>query len=449
MRKFTAFLLILAGVSVYLACQEKTTQPPPAVNHWNIHGQVLRIESNAPIVGARITFASDSTLTDTSGYFNFDSVPEGRYLFRAALSGFPIYHDSVSLIHDLEYNVPLMGYDNLYGLVTNRNGDTVSGAAVAIGDIKDTTDDSGYYYLRSVPVGQRILGCTDSEQYPFLDTLMITIMPQRNDIILEPKYNLLGTVKDRGGAPIQGATVAVGDIQGASDDSGFYQLPLVPLGSQVIHCRADKYIEDSATLLVTPAQQRHDFHLKSLLVDTLFITEDASISTDYEHISHADSNNNGPILISWFYVAPYIEGPVVEKGGFLIKLPVLESNLPNNVDSIKLELSFYDAWSTCETPDWSLNVRILAIRNDWGESTVTWNTQPSSTGAFMPLLAYPRDLRLDVTSCYLDSVNWPGTLYFDSPMTPSCHWAGGGLFFHSSEAVDIIKRPKVIVYRTY
>jgi hypothetical protein len=264
--KYRHLLLPAILLTIICSCEKKSIGPTP-VKKWSIAGRIFRINSSIPIANVRVTFAGDSILTDTTGSYQFDNIAEGRYLLTACSREFWIYRDSIFLNHNLTYDIPLLDSANVVGRVTHKTGDSagfpVVGAVVAAGDIRDTTNNDGYYALVSVPYGEIIITCKHPDCYPYQDTISVSIYQTKFDMAVESKYNVVGRVSHRIDGPIKGAVVSIDTVQDTTDENGYYRLPLAPIGDQTIICNHPDYYPYQDTIFVSGSPKNYDIIMES------------------------------------------------------------------------------------------------------------------------------------------------------------------------------------------
>lgn len=86
------FVFVISSLIMYISCSDSGTDPGPGGEETvttTISGSVFD-ESNAPIVGAEITSAGQTAVTNASGGFTFSGikVPKSRFVVNAAKSGY-------------------------------------------------------------------------------------------------------------------------------------------------------------------------------------------------------------------------------------------------------------------------------------------------------------------------------------------------------------------------
>jgi hypothetical protein len=102
------FILALFGALILAAgCEDKSATPTAPMEYWDISGKAVNIYDGSPVVRAKVYFWQDSVLTNSSGEYEFEDVPEGKYAIVVLAENHVQYIDSVLLIHDMTYNVPL------------------------------------------------------------------------------------------------------------------------------------------------------------------------------------------------------------------------------------------------------------------------------------------------------------------------------------------------------
>jgi hypothetical protein len=145
----------------------------------------------------------------------------------------------------------------------------ISGVTVTVEEESYTTDDTGTYELSAVPTGDRVIQATKSGYDSYTRTILIGDRNSVHDIELTggEVFNLTGTISDDTGSNIAGATITVLNPDGSesglsdtTDDTGNYQIPIVPQGQREIRYDHEGY--PSTTRSVYSAGADREFNVQ-------------------------------------------------------------------------------------------------------------------------------------------------------------------------------------------
>jgi hypothetical protein len=120
------------------------------------------------------------------------------------------------------------------GKITDKNGKAIADVAVTVGDETVVTDSAGYYAVIGLAEGEYPVTArkTSDEGYVFLEKTcavgnnescrldFVADTGENEDVI--GKFAVYGTVLDRDGYPIKGATVKVGEMLTTTDKVGYF-----------------------------------------------------------------------------------------------------------------------------------------------------------------------------------------------------------------------------------
>jgi len=409
------------------------------------------LADNAPIVGARVIFAGDSCLTDSAGLYHFENVAEGKYQIIVRAENFGEYRDSVNLLHQMTYNVPLTGGLKIFGQVRDLLERSVVGAIVSIANRSDTTDDSGYYDIALKPHGEISIVCQHPDHPDYVDVLHYSPGAHRYDIILAGILNIFGRVTLPDYAPASGATISVGEFADTADDSGEYSLSVIPTSQMILICQYPDFPDFVDTLDLVQGNLRIDVQMGSPILEVVFVSEDAEISMtevtfwDFgaglgmtpDTINRGQDPTVGVFMDMWLEdedpTQPNPQIAHVRETRFLLKLPNLGTGGDGSeIDSATLVLHMLDM----NNP-----VYIIQTASDWTEDKVTWASRPAETNKTLDMIYGSNSIcTMDVTDLYKQSRDNPPSLLFSTGMwMPGWYWAG----FASSENADVWKRPYV------
>ncbi|SYZ74001.1 hypothetical protein TRIP_C60271 [Candidatus Zixiibacteriota bacterium] len=432
-------------------------------SEFNLVGYV-RNRAGLPISGAIVSIYGMADTTDEMGYYEFALVPMGNQTITCNQSEFYPFQDTIAITAQQQTFIILMGSKyNLVGYVSHTIEGPIHGAVVSVGEIADTTDDNGYYQLALVPLGNQIISCNQWEYYPLQDTIQVTDWQQTHDITMNSKYNLVGQVYHHIEGPIEGAIVSVGAIKDTTDILGNYELPLVPIGNQLINCSKGSYFDFTDTLEVTAIQQQLDISLFRIVADTFFVTEDATVAYDSRK-SLEDSNiNTGSLAVQGYcFMDLYFDGDtfvfINDYWGALSLMKLPDAGTAAEIaeaDSVTLVLTLSKGpyYVSCGGFMSEVYLAISKLQGDWSEQTVTNNTRPSASlwkyvelqGSNGPTMA------LDIRTLYSNPMSAQYGIMLSTTVSccNGCCPEEMDCAFYSSEYSDVTKRPKVVVCHRY
>jgi hypothetical protein len=256
MSRVLPLLLVLAVLSLFLACSDDPAQPGGGVEHVlnSVSGQLTVTGNSAPVVGARVAMVNPlpyrvvagPVISDDTGHFEFKNPPLGDwYLFVFSDSllmfdtddarvtvrrGQRIKHDIAMIKSDLWGNNP----QRVVGTVTDAQtgapieGAFVSGFAFAVWhsfvgisiDVEDVTDADGRYSVVPASVfgnpGSAQLGISREGYQPFYMLDVPVPMDPDSLLVLDIALERLdggasarGRILDPNGHPVAGLPVAL------------------------------------------------------------------------------------------------------------------------------------------------------------------------------------------------------------------------------------------------
>ncbi|MEW5923645.1 MAG: hypothetical protein AB1746_06625 [Candidatus Zixiibacteriota bacterium] len=354
---------------------------------YNVFGTVSN-PLDGPISDAAVRLGNILEISDDSGYFIFENIPQGRKQISCLCGQYFIYSGTAIVAGaDLEFNVNLeRTVVNLSGTVGHIFDGPLAGVVVGYDSVKvDTTDANGDYSFMDVSLGVHIIRSECEGYYSSTDTILIDSTDINYDFYLRrPMFEVLPVSED--------ATVA------------FYQ------------------------------------HVKSgMTTETKFVDVNYGQLSDVTAAWHFEDNNmpSGELEYEFWDI----------RHRFIIKLPSLPENVtPNDVDSAFLNLNITEPFLYPYMP---LNVRM--VLSPWDEETVTWNTMPERSDVILSNL-YPFDsmrVMLDISNLYKNPSLAPYGLFFSDLYEDNNNYCGTENFrFHSGESDSLSRRPNVGLFFT-
>ncbi|MDP8220100.1 MAG: carboxypeptidase regulatory-like domain-containing protein, partial [Candidatus Stygibacter frigidus] len=250
--------------------------PPPAFG--SIDGTVTDFVTGEPIVGANVTTAGTTLMTDDMGYYLFGGLELGLYDIAVALTGYnPGAATGVEVLEDVTTTVdfaldPIVGvvfevtsdswgYEISWNVWDVTNGifiwdvdQTFAGNNVTEIYSEDLADGDYVVYVYDAYGDGGMSGIVSKEgillvQWASSDYTTQGEFPFTVSPILWG--GLEGFVTDNyTGDPIAGATIACGNYQGMSDDMGYYNIPEVLVGDYDATCDAGGYTGSVAPVTI-------------------------------------------------------------------------------------------------------------------------------------------------------------------------------------------------------
>ena len=195
-------------------------------NRTDVSGHISDSYDGLMLESAIIILDTDTTMSNASGYYEFESVPLGiQYLLRVELPGYSTYNQPVLL--DIAENVIDVQMDPNLAPITGYVSDAFTGLPlVSVSVILDTdtvlSDPDGRYEFESIPVGMQYLLRAEHPGYlDFSQGISLSIGENLLDIQMTPNIgSLAGYVLD--------------GISGVSLDSA-----MVILGTDTLHNTMD------------------------------------------------------------------------------------------------------------------------------------------------------------------------------------------------------------------
>lgn len=169
---------------------------------------------------------------------------------------------------------------------------------------------------------------------------------------------------------------------------------------------------------------------------------------NYQNTNFGTTSDN--VAIAW------TDGGVAYTGRGLFQFDL--SGIPANATLISSELSLYNNPTSMQNGgqhaslSGSDDARLERIISPWNENTVTWNTQPATTGSnsvFLPQSITPNQdyTNINVLPLVSDMINNPSTS-FGFMIRLNSEQAYRSLVFASSDHIDSLKHPKLEICYT-
>ena len=210
-----------------------------------VTGTITNARTGATLSGATVAGTGFSTTTDSNGNFTLTGVPPGPQTLTVSQTGFTPATKAVTVEAGTSVSAgaitltPLPTFGTVTGTITDAGaGAPLSGATVGGNGFSTTTDSNGNFTLTGVPPGPQTLTVSRSGFRP--TTKSVTVVAGKTvsagTIALTPLTTfgiVTGTVFNATtGAPISGATVAVGSIPftATTDTNGNFRLDGFPQG---------------------------------------------------------------------------------------------------------------------------------------------------------------------------------------------------------------------------
>ncbi len=168
-------LIILAQVSLLLLISCKTDDPvTPGENSYKIHGTVYSDDGNTPVEQVKVIIGTDSTSTDSLGYYEIAGVEQSEISLEFIHDDFMQKDTTFVIDSDTNLDIYLTRIERYYSVSgyvldsenTNRHIDSV---LVSLGGSQIYSDTTGYFEFSEVPEGEVVLKF-EHNIYTTLDT---------------------------------------------------------------------------------------------------------------------------------------------------------------------------------------------------------------------------------------------------------------------------------------
>jgi Domain of unknown function (DUF1929)/Carboxypeptidase regulatory-like domain len=204
--------------------------------------------SGAPISGALVSTGGSGAVTGADGGYTLQVSP-GAATLTASLSGYqnasePLTITAEQSIEAETLQLPPVNPGNVTGIVLDRNGNALSGAAVTAAGLGVFSTADGTYALNNLPAGQTTITASLTAFQTGSATVNVlayasTAAPAIT--LISSSGAVIGTVKNSSGAAIVGASVGFGGGTATTDSSGSYSITGVPVGTIPLVASANGY----------------------------------------------------------------------------------------------------------------------------------------------------------------------------------------------------------------
>jgi len=145
----------------------------------------------------------------------------------------------------------------LFGMVTDEDGNPIPGVEINWGNYGTFTDDSGFYALEAQP-GTANLMVSAKGFALYAEPVSLSEGGMNKDVVLSPAQTavLSGTVTDAGGNPVSGAEVNWDNYGTFTDATGFYSMEVEP-GTANLMVSADGFDLYSEPLSIDGDSTKH------------------------------------------------------------------------------------------------------------------------------------------------------------------------------------------------
>jgi hypothetical protein len=248
-----------ATESVTVAAGNNTTASPMTLtsNLGNVTGKVTDT-SNNPIVGASVSFGGGNVTTDTTGTYNFTSIPAGTIQLVASATGFQSVTQNVTVTgaQTTTANFTLATTTSSPGTVTGTvtniaTHGVISGATVKWNATSATTSAGGVYTLNNVAGGTQTITASAGGYLPVSSTVSVSGGTSTLNFQLSTAGILNVTVVTASGAAVSGAPVNLSggniptSLSGTTNASGVYSSGWIPIGAYTVSSGS---VSESATV---------------------------------------------------------------------------------------------------------------------------------------------------------------------------------------------------------
>jgi len=206
-------LLSLFVLVLFLSCEESSS--PKFTG--NLAGYAYYSGTTIPVSDVIINIENKYDTTGTDGYFILYDLPGSSITLTATKDGYDQYQTTVTIAeNENNIEVPMTSSlytNNLIGIITDNDLQSLSNVNVTVlnddstdSQLLTTSDESGYYQIPGVPLGQRKIKF-QKEKY---ETIIVPILMSDSD----NQYNaqmesIYGTLTDIDGNTYQ--TIKIGD----------------------------------------------------------------------------------------------------------------------------------------------------------------------------------------------------------------------------------------------
>ena len=458
-KHITIWTVVVIMIALLLSCTRGPVDP--IQQYGNISGYVRGMETQKAIDGATVTLVGQEYQVSRSGIYVFSNVPEGSHILKVEKVGFHPYNILIQIVDNTVHNVymaKMIEYRDISGHVyLDGSSIPVPDAVVICGNVYDTTDSEGSYYLNNVLAQTHKLIVLKNHYISFETRVML-----ENDTII-PIYlasaQLSGIVKHRLFGPIEGARVMVGEASTFTISDGSYVLPTAPQGTHQITVSHPDYDSNTDIITIGVNGITYDMVLTKFFCDTIPVELDASIyysqfdgCSDCPEWGDSDYNSGLEEQLKLEYYLKTEPGPplntFVAKTRILLELPTMPEGVGRlNITSGNLLLHPVGEYQSTEF----VSMRTATQGSDiWEENSVTWANSPSPSALLLSAeqMQPGQPLSFDIISLF--------SYLYDERVSITLQKEEIGqadpaqrLAFWSSEAPEPSLRPMIVLKYSY
>lgn len=409
-RKDSITTIVAIGLTILCGCSKTGIQS--TVNHGAVSGTVRDSYTEHPIPGAVVTIGDTSTVAGEDGSFELYNVPEGLLQIHVQGRGYEDFQDRLLVGANTRFHALLdsLGrFAHLSGRVFLGESEiALSGVRVDV-EIRTTQSDSlGYYRFDSLPSGTYALcaslynhsTCRAAQTYKGETVVDLRLADTRLD----------GRVYHSVDGPVAGVRIEIAQVSTTTGEDGRYELPHVPLGAHTIRFIHPDYLTAEREVSLQSKGSTLDMRIRRVMVDTLLLTDDATIARHNFDGCHdcpewpdpGAGYGLKPTLLAAYYLMPDTAAPGGSWNGLarsVVRLPQMPEHIPRD-GFLSAKLRLHPAESSHDRGD--VVLRRVRPTLPWSETSMVWQDQPATD--LIPVAVYsPTDLsRLsyDVTSYY-------------------------------------------------
>ena len=455
----TIWTVVVILMAVQLSCTRGPVDPVP--QYGDISGYVRGDESQKAIDGASVTLVDQTYQVSRSGIYMFKDIPEGYHMLEAQKAGFHPYRLLIRVVDNTVHNVymsKMIEYRDISGRVyLNGSSIPVPDVVVICGDVYDTTDAEGGYYLNDITAQTHKLFALKNHYISFETRVMLesdTTIP-----IPLASAPVTGVVEHRLYGLIDGAKVEIGEASTFTMSDGSYELPTAPQGTHSIIVSHPDYDSTGRQITIGVGGGQYDVIVTRSICDTIPVEQDASITysqlegcLDCPDWGDVDRNYGSAEELKLEYFLKTEPGPplttFVAQTRILLELPPLPDGAGRlNMSGVSLLLHPAVEYQHVEY----VSMRTTTPGSDlWDENSVTWANGPlPSSLLFAAELAQPdQTLSFNVMPLYNDFNAGGLSVVLQKE---EVGWADPAqrLAFWSSEAPVPGLRPVIVVKYSY
>gem|GEM_PF-3509721 len=185
-----------------------------------ITGHVYISGTTTGISDANVSInATTYAITDANGAYTLSGIAQGTHTVTASAAGYASSSASVSVTAGqtsfCNFNLTLLSETgNITGVVKDENNNTISGATVTADGYSNTTDTNGSYAITGLPAGTYNVTASKTGYVSSTQTNVNVTAKNTTELNFvltvsaeQQRGSISGTVKDKNGNPVSGATV--------------------------------------------------------------------------------------------------------------------------------------------------------------------------------------------------------------------------------------------------